>query len=353
MPDVRIDGLRKMCVGLFEKMGTPAETAAAVTDCIIENCLCGHDTHGMGLVPRFLTDIEVGKIKPDASTEVVKRSGGTAVINGHKGFGQISLRDAMATAMDIAKENGVAAVTLTNANHVGILWTTAKTSAEKGMIAMIWCVCGPEGGGGIVAPPGGTKAAIGPNPIAVGIPAGEMKPVILDMATSASSGGKVVLYAQQGKEIPLGWLLDEDGNPTTDPNELLKDGKIVGVLLPAAGYKGFGLGLASEIMGGILTGYGASHMPDYHEGQGVFIVVVNVEAFIRLDEFRSETDALLKHVKATPRDAETEEILIPGEPEYRSREEKVLDGRIAVTDAVWSAIGEWAKRLGVEMISAG
>jgi len=188
--------------------------------------------------------------------------------------------------------------------------------------------------------------------MAVGIPAGEMKPLILDMATSASSGGKVVLHAQQGRQIPLGWLLDEGGNPTTDPNELYKDGKLVGVLLPAAGYKGFGLGLASEIMGGILTGYGASHRPDYHEGQGALIIVINVAAFIQLDEFLSQTDALLRHVKATPHDPATQEILIPGELEYRSREEKERDVRIAVTDAVWSAIGEWANRLDVEMISA-
>lgn len=348
MPSVRIDDLRRICAALLEKKGTPADTAGAVADCVIENCLCGHDTHGMGLIPRFLTDIEVGKIVPDARTEVVKRSGAIALIDGHRGFGQITIRDAMSTAMEVAKKSGVAAVTVTNCNHVGILWPSAQTPAARGMIAMIWCVSGPERGGGLVAPPGGARAAIGANPIAVGIPAGEMKPVVLDMSTSAASGGKVILHAQQGRKIPPGWLLDEHGNPTTDPNELLKDGKLVGSLLPAGGYKGFGLGLAAEIVGGILTGYGASHMSDYREGQGALVVVIDVEAFIPLDEFRGQTDALLRFIKATPTDAETEEILIPGEPEYRAREEQERDGRIPITDAVWESIRTWAERLDVE-----
>jgi len=351
MPSVATDDVREMCVGLFEKAGAPRESAEAVTDGIIENCLCGHDTHGMTLVPRFLNNIETGRIIPDARAEVVRRSGAVALVDGHRGFGPLALKAAMAVAMEIADESGVAAVTVTNCNHVGILWTTARTAADEGMIAMIWCVSGPEGGGGLVAAPGGKGPAIGANPIAAGIPAGAMKPVIVDMSTSASSGGKVVLHAQQGRKIPLGWLLDGQGNPTTDPNELVKDGKIVGTLLPAAGYKGFSLGLVAEILGGILTGYGANHRSDYREGQGVLIVVIDVKAFISPEEFRKETDELLGFIKTTPTDAETEEILIPGELEYRSREEKERCGRIPITDTVWDDLLAWARKLGVETVS--
>ena len=345
----RVDYLRELNVKLFEKMGVPVGIAGEVSDAVLENCLYGHDSHAMILVPRFLADIEKGKIKPDARVEVIKKSASIALLDAHRGFGQLAMKDAMKIAMEMAKETGLAAVSVTNCNHVGILWTFAKMPAERDMIGMIWCVSGPEGGGGLVAPPGGKKKAVGANPIAVGIPAGEMKPLILDMSTSAVAGGKILLYAQQGKKIPLGWLLDEEGNPTTNPNELLKGGKLAGTLLPAAGYKGFGLGLAAEILGGLLTGYGASHMSDYREGQGVFIIVVDVKVFISLEEFRRQTDALFRHVKAVPTDSETKEILIPGELEYGTRKERGSSDAIPVSDEVWAGMTAWAKKLGVDV----
>ena len=347
MPILAAGYLKKLNVRLLEQVGVAPEVAEAVSDCIVQNCLYGHDSHAMTLIPRFIKDVESGKIKPEAKTEIIKQSPCWALLDGHRGFGQLSLTDAMRTAMDMAQNTGIAAVTLTNANHVGIMWTFCQMPAENGMIGMIWCVSGPEGGGGLVAPHGGKKKAIGANPIGVGIPAGRMKPLILDMSTSAAAGGTVLLYGQQGKRLPKGWLLDQQGNPTTDPNELLKGGQLVGHLLPMAGHKGFGLGLIAEILGGLLTGYGASHM-DYREGQGVFAIVIDVKQFIDLDEFGRQTDALFRHVKSVPTDSETEEILIPGELEYRTREERERNG-IPVTDALWSDITAHVKRLGISV----
>lgn len=342
------DQLRGLGVRLLEKTGVPHDVAQVVSNSVVENCLYGHDSHGMRLIPWFIEDIERGKIKPKARTEVAKKSASIAQMDGHEGFGQVTMIDAMGTAIKMAKDTGVSAVTVTNCNHVGILWTFAKMAADKGMIGMIWCVSGPEGGGGLVAPYGGIRKAIGANPMAVSIPAGARRPLILDMSTSAVSGGKILLYAQQGKKIPLGWLLDEEGNPTTDPNELSKGGKLVGNLLPMAGYKGFGLGLAAEILGGFLTGYGASHMPEYRGGQAAFIVVFDVEAFVPLNEFGKQTDALFGFVKAVPTNPETKEILIPGELEYRTREERERDG-IPVTDKVWADLTAAAERLKVSL----
>lgn len=345
------DKLRKSSVRLFEKMNVPHDIAQVVSNNIVENCLYGHDSHGLALVPRFIRDIETGKIKPEAKTEVIKKSAGTAWLDGHRGFGQVTMTDAMQTAIKIAKDTGVSAVTITNCNHVGILWTFARMAVEKGMIGMIWSESGPGGGGGLVAPYGGRKKAIGANPVAIGIPAGKLRPVVLDMSTSVVAGGKVALCAQQNKKIPLGWLLDENGNPTTDPNKLFKDGDIrvlAGALLPMAGYKGFGLGLAAEILGGVLTGYGTANNPDYKEGNGSFIVAVDVSKFVPAKEFGKKVDALLKYVKAVPADSETKEILIPGELEYRTREQRERAG-IPVTDAVWTDITAMAKKLKVRL----
>ena len=351
MPVFTADQLRDVSVRLLEKAGAPRDMAQVVANATVENCLYGHDSHGLTLIPRFLGDIEVGKIKPAARPAVSKTTAGTACIDGRRGFGQVTMIEAMKTAIAIARDPGVAAVTVTNCNHVGILWAFARTAAEKGMIGMIWCGSGPSGGGGLVAPYGGTKKAIGANPMAVGIPAGEMRPLVLDISTSAAAGGKVVLHAQQNKPIPLGWVLDEQGNPTTDPNKLFKPGGIgvvAGALLPMAGYKGFGLGMAAEMLGGILTGYGTSDDPNFQEGNGGFIVVVDVSKFVPLDEFGKKADAFFKYVKAVPTDAKTEEILIPGELEYRTCERRQREG-IPVNDKVWAAMMAAAEKLGVSI----
>ena len=340
--------LINLSIGFFERMGVSRDVAQVVSKQIVENCLYGHDSHGMILVPRFIKDIETGKIKPDAKTEVTRKTRCTASVNGNRGFGQVTMIDAVGIAVKLAKKAGISAVTVTNCNHVGILWNFLRLITEKGMVGMIWCVSGPEGGGGLVAPFGGRKRAIGSSPAGIGIPAFQMKPLVLDISTSAVAGGKIVLYAQQHKKLLPGWLIDEKGRPTTNPKDFVKNGKFAGALLPMAGYKGFGLGLAAEILGGLLTGYGASHMPDYREGQGVFMIAIDVKAFIPLKKFCKEVDAFFKYVKAVPTDPKTKEILIPGELEYRTREIRERKG-ISVTEAVWTDIIAVAKKLNLKL----
>jgi len=350
MPDLKIDYLRGIIEKLFVAARTPPETAKILTNEILQNCLFGHDTHGMMLVPRFLGHIESGKIKVDAQMEITRKTGAIALIDAHRGFGNLDLQSAMCTAMDIAGQFGISAVAMTNCNHVGMLWSAAKIPAEKGMVGLIWAVAGPEGGGGLVAPFGGKKRAIGANPLGIGIPAGRMRPFVLDISTSAAAGAKIFLYSEKGKKIPFGWLIDEHGKPTDDPNEFMKNGRFHGALLPMAGYKGFGLGLTAEILGGILTGFGANHMiPGYVEGNGVFIVVADVSKFMPLEKFTGEVDKFLEYVKATPTDDATDEILIPGELEFNTRLEREKKGRLPVTDKIWNDIGNWAEKLNIDM----
>ena len=345
MPVISAAKLKKLSVSLFEKMGVPQDVAQVVSSSTVENCLYGHDTHGMILIPRFIRDLESGKIKPDAKSEVVKKSVGTAWIDGHRGFGQVTMIEAMKTAVDMARGPGVAAVTVTNCNHVGILWSYARTAAAAGMVGIIWCASGPQGG--LVVPYGGIEKAIGANPMAVGIPGGEMSPLVLDISTSAVAGGRVILHAQNNQEIPLGWVLDADGKPTTDPSKLhTEEFGVVGSLLPMAGYKGYGLAMVIELLAGVLTGYGPAYTPDYQEGNGIFIIVVDVEKFLPLAAFGKQADALFRHVKSVSTDSETEEIFIPGELEYRTREKREREG-IPVPDAVWADITAIAGKLGV------
>lgn len=325
-------------------MHVPEAIASIVSDNIVENCLYGHDSHGMTLLPRFVSDIKIGKIKPEAKSKIEKKSVCSVQIDGNRGFGQVTMTEAMNIAVDIAKDTGISAVTVTNCNHVGILWSFVKTAADKGAIGMIWCASGPQGG--LVAPYGGIKRAIGANPLGIAIPAGDMNPLVLDFSTSAVAGGKIVLHAQKNKKIPYGWLLDKDGRPTDDPNKLIEDGQIVGHLLSMGGYKGFGLGMVIELLGGVLTGYGPSYIPEYKEGNGLFIIAVDIEKFMPLKEFGSQTDALFQHVKAVPTDSQTKEIMIPGEIEYKTRAIREKEG-VPVTKTVWDNIITLSKELGI------
>ena len=345
MPIVHADELRRLGAGIFGKMGVPGELATVVSNTIVENSLYGHDSHGALLIPRFAKDLDAGKIKPEARTEITRTAAGTARVDGHRGFGQVTMTDAMALAMEMARDSGVSAVSVTDCNHVGMLWSYVRTAAEAGMIAMIWCASGPQGG--CVAPTGGRRGAIGTNPVAAGIPAGRMKPLVLDISTSAAAMSKVLQYARHGKELPDGWILDDQGDPSTDPNDLRQIGaKMIGALLPMGGHKGFGLALVVEALGNVVTGYGSTGRPDYKEGNGVFIVVVDIEKFLPLAEFREAIDNVFTYIKATPTDSRTTEILIPGEIEYRTREERLREG-IPVDEVTWADIVALAEKLGV------
>jgi LDH2 family malate/lactate/ureidoglycolate dehydrogenase len=204
-----------------------------------------------------------------------------------------------------------------------------------------------------VAPFGGKKKAIGANPIGVGIPGGQKPPFVLDISTSVVAGGKVVLHAQEGRPIPYGWILDREGKPTTDPTKLFKPGDIgtcEGSLLPMAGYKGFGLGLAAEILGGILSGYGTSNDPDYREGNGGFITAIDVEKFMPSENFGQKTDDLFRYLKKIPATGQASEVLIPGELEFQAYRERMQNG-IPINDVVWSRLVELAGKMHIPVES--
>jgi len=161
MPVVTANQLRNLCLVIFERAGAPKEAAEIVSDCTVDTCLYGHDTHGAVNIARFVKDVKTGKINPKAEIEVVKRGPATALIDGHRGFGYVTATKAMKLAIEIAREQGTASVGVTNCNHVGMLWGYAKMAVDKGLIAIIFCGTGPS-----VVPFGGAKRFLGTNPIA-------------------------------------------------------------------------------------------------------------------------------------------------------------------------------------------
>ncbi len=343
MPVLTAGQLKKLTWAVFKKLGAPVEVAEIMSNYTVDSHLYGHDTHGLISIPRYANDVRVGRIDPHARVEVLRRGPATALLDGKRGFGYVTATKAMEIAIEIAKQEGVSTVGVTNCNHIGMLWGYVKTAVDQGLIGIVLCNSGPEGGGGLTAPYGGTRSFLGANPVAWGLPAGEMTPLIMDMSTSIVAAGKVSLARDKGERLPEGWILDTDGRPTTDPDDLLERG---GALLPFGGHKGYSLGLLVEMLGGILTGYGCAYSSDFAGGNGTLMMVIQIDRFVPLEQFRRQADDLLREIKKVPPGPQASEILYPGELEFRARKIREREG-IDIPVRTWNRVTELVSELGL------
>ncbi len=343
MPTIHAERLTDIASVLLEKAGAPASEAATVARHCIDANLVGHDSHGIIQIPSYIDRVKVGHIVPGAPWTIVRESPTTTVVDGHWGFGYVVNERAMQMTIDKAETQNVAATTVFRQGHIGRLASYPLMAARRGMIAMITADSGrsPKH----VAPFGGAKARLGTNPICFAVPSDLDGPLFFDMATSAAAAGKVMLAAARGEQVPAGWIIDADGQPTTDPRKL-KQG---GALLPLGGtegYKGYGLAAMVEIFCGLLTGLGFGVEPTGRHNDGCFMAVFKVSAFRDLAVFKREVREFAEYLKATPPAAGFTEVLYPGEIEYRREQQRRVEG-IPVEDATWDALGKLAKGYGV------
>jgi uncharacterized oxidoreductase len=304
--------------------------------------LSGHDSHGVIQTIAYVNRIKLGQIVPNATYEVEHETPTTARVNGNWGFGFVVTEKAMRLAIEKAKKHNVAAVTVRYQSHIGRLADYSMMAAEEGMIGLITADSGA--GRKSVVPFGGKKVRLGTNPISIAVPSNQEAPVFLDMATSVVASGKIGVARARMKEVPEGWILDPDGNPSTDPFDVPRGGGIL-PLGGDQGHKGFGLSFMVEMFSGILTsiGYGtdlaafeARHGIDHRHNDGCFIAVFNVEAFRPLEEFREEVSGFAEFVKTSP-PSSVVGVQHPGEPEYLC-ELKLREEGIYVEDVTWSKI---------------
>jgi uncharacterized oxidoreductase len=228
-------------------------------------------------------------------------------------------------------------------SHIGRLAVYPLMAAAAGMIGLITADSGrsPKG----VAPFGGREARLGTNPISIAVPSDLDAPLYLDMATSAVALSKVTLAAARHETIPLGWVIDRDGRPTTDPTQLRKGG----ALLPlggSEGYKGSGLAAMVEILCGLLTGLGFGVEPTGRHNDGCFLAVFKVEAFRPLAEFKKEVAAFARYIKDTSPSEGSAGVFYPGEIESMREAERRRQG-IDIDEATWSQLRRVADLYGV------
>jgi uncharacterized oxidoreductase len=343
MPTVTAERLHRLAVALYEAAGVSTADARVVADHHVEANLAGHDSHGIHLLPTYLERIQKGHIVPGAPIEILDETPTTARVDGHWGFGQVVSTRAMELCIDKARRQKVAIVSVFRQSHVGRLGDYPLMAARAGLVGLMMCDSGqaPKQ----VAPFGGREARLGTNPLSIAFPSDLEAPVLVDMATSAAAGNKVVVALARGEPIPLGWLLDREGRPTTDPSHY----RTGGALLPLGGpqgYKGTGLSFTVETLAAILPGLGFGVDPQGRHNDGAFLLAFDPGAFRPLAEFKAEVAAFARYVKATPPAEGFTEVLYPGEIEHRTAECRRRDG-IPVEDDTWNRLATLARAAGV------
>jgi uncharacterized oxidoreductase len=334
--------LEDLCFHIFKSYGASESESSTIARHLVKANLTGHDSHGVIQIPTYVQRIKKGYIIPGAPFEIVEETPTTAKINGNWGFGFVVTEKAMEIAIEKARKHNVAALTVYYQSHIGRLADYPLMAAEEGMIGIITADSGA--GRKSVVPFGGKDVRLGTNPISISVPSNLEAPVCLDMATSIVASGKIGLAAARNEKIPLGWIIDKDGEPSTDPNELKKGGGIL-PLGGSKGYKGFGLSFIVETLSGMLTGLGfgsdpevfeTRHNVEHRHNDGCFITVFNVKAFRLLEDFKKEVTEFAEFIKTSSTFGDNE-IFYPGEPEWLS-EQKLRKEGIYIEEKTWTKL---------------
>ncbi len=319
---VRADALLDLTAKALRAVGVPDGDAAITADMLVATDLRGVESHGVAHLKGFYVDaIRRGDINPRPNITILSETPAAARMDGDRGLGFVVGHRAMNEAMRRAGETGVGLVSAGNSTHCGAGFYYARMALARDMIGIFMTT-----GGNVVIPPGGARRAYGANVISVAAPAGEEAPFVLDMATSAVAAGKFEIAARRGMPVPEGWGLDSEGRATTDALSFFRGGG----LLPLGGtpelgaYKGFGLALVVDIMCGLLSGFGASIQRS--DGFSHFCGAVRVDAFLPLDQFKTQMDGMVRALKAAPRAEGAGELRIAGEVEQRLEEERRASG---------------------------
>ena len=324
---VAFDAMERFMVDVFKSVGVPEEDARVCADVLITADKRGIDSHGTGRLKTIYYDrIRQGIQQPVTRFEIVKEGPTTAVIDGHDGMGMVIAKRAMQMAIDKAKKYGLGMTAVRNSTHYGIAGYYAMMAAEAGMIGITGTNARPS-----VAPTFGVENMLGTNPLTFGLPTDEEFPFVLDCATSLSQRGKIEVYDRAGKDLPPGWVIDENGATRTDTHQILEDltrGKAAltplgGIGEDGAGYKGYGYCTFVEILSAalqqgaflkMLLGIENGKKVPYHLGH--FFMAISIEAFTELSSFKKIAGDILRQLRASKKMPGHESIYTAGEKEY-------------------------------------
>lgn len=341
---IAADRLRAFAHAMCTRAGCDADEAAAVANHLVDANLTGHDSHGVRMLADYVPAMRDGRLKLGRRVRILRDHGAVVVLDGGIGVGQVLGREAMTIGIARARQQGVALVALQRSHHLGRIGAWAEQCAAAGCVSMHYVnVIGHRT---YVAPYGGRDGRLATNPVCIGLPATDRPPIILDMATSKVAFGKIKVAQNKGQPAPEGALLDSAGEPTTDPAVMFA--QPMGALLPFGEHKGYGLALMCDLLAGALAG-GGTNRPETQTSDTIInsmlSIIIDPTALTNAAGWKAEADALCDWVKSSPARVGFAGVMVPGEPERRTRAERERQG-IPLDRNTWQQLLDAARLAG-------
>ena len=317
--------IRKLVQEIFEKSGLKSEEAFTVSENLVQAEMRGIRSHGLVQVGNYSKMIQSKGINPDAKITLIKEGPGNLVFDADHAPGSVAGQYAMAKTIEKAKKNGVAISTVRNGTHFGYAAYYAMQALKENMFGLAFTSTGSA-----VAPFGGFEKMLGTNPICVAVPAGKLRPVVFDAATSNAAYNKVFFAYTEGQKIPDDWALDPKGFATTNPSDVVEGG---GALLPFGGYKGYGLGFIVFIITSLLSGMNFSdtaeqNAVDSYRKVAYNFAAIDISRFTELESFKKNLDYSIEQLKNSKKTEGTAEIFVPGEIEFNNYDNSLKKGLV-------------------------
>ena len=340
------DALTALVAGIVRAAGSEEREASIVAENLVAANLTGHDSHGVGMLPRYITVVKEGNLKQNAHPTVLLDTGPLLRVDGNTGYGQVIGKETMEMAIERAKKHGVCLVSTLNSHHLGRIGHWAEQCLDAGLVSVHFVNVLPRP---IVAPYAGKDGRFSTNPFCVGIPLEGQPPFLLDFATSRIAAGKVRVAYNKGEKLKPDTLLDAAGDPTTDPKNLIIEP--LGALLPFGEHKGYGMAMACELMACAVTGGETLHVAHIRNQiiNNMLSIVIDPRIYGTANTCSTQAAAFVDWVKASPvRDGM--EMMIAGDPERKSRAKRIAEG-IPVDGNTWQEIRDAGAKVGVSVPS--
>jgi ureidoglycolate dehydrogenase (NAD+) len=342
---ISIDNLSEFCVGALRNAGVGDGDSRITAEILTTTDAWGVFTHGTKALRGYLRRLKGGGLAPNGTPSVVTEGPAWALIDGDSSLGMVTSTYAMDIALGKARQTGLGYAGVRNSCHFGAAGAYAAQAARAGFIGLAMANDIPS-----VASPGSRGAVTGSNPLAYAVPAGRHRPLMLDMSIATVAGGKVYAARERGEPIPATWLIDEQGQPTDDPQAYPEHS----TLTPAAGHKGFGLALLIETLAGALTGAAMTARVGSWLGGDPSVPTHHGAAFLALDvaalgpDLPARIESLIDEIHGAPRAVGVERLYVPGEKEWENFDQSVRDG-IALPSDVVASLRESAALSDVEL----
>ncbi|MBG6071433.1 MULTISPECIES: malate/lactate/ureidoglycolate dehydrogenase [unclassified Polaromonas] len=342
--------LRAQCASVLIAAGSSAAEAEKVAANLVMANLSGHDSHGVGMLPRYVDAVLEGGLVPNASVQTVLDAGALLSLNGQRGYGQVIGEQAMALGIASARLHGSCIMALAESHHLGRIGHFAEMAVAEGLVSLHFVNVKSRA---VVAPWGGSDGRFGTNPCCIGIPLKDQPPFVLDFATSRVAQGKMRVAYNQGKTVAPGLLMDAHGQPTTDPGVVVvpQPNGFFGALMPFGEHKGYGLAIACELLGGALTGGGTWHSTNVHSRailNSMLTVLIDPAKLGTQAAFDTEARAFVDWLRQSPPAEGFDTVQIAGEPERAMRLQREQDG-IEIDLQTWQEIVLAAGKVGASI----